>query len=53
MSEVDEYGRVFDRTKNGVAPFYDGLYIADRIDYSNGFRSEPFSHYFSTVASYR
>lgn len=26
---VDEYGRVFDKTKTGAQPFYDGLYIAD------------------------
>jgi len=26
---VDEFGRVFDKTKSGTQPFYDGLYIAD------------------------
>lgn len=26
---VDEYGRVFDKTKTGDRPFYDGLYLAD------------------------
>jgi len=26
---VDEYGRVFDKTKTGEQPFYGGLYIAD------------------------
>jgi choline dehydrogenase-like flavoprotein len=26
---VDQYGRVFDRTKTGPDPFYKGLYIAD------------------------
>ena len=26
---VDEFGRVFDKTKSGPQPFYDGLYIAD------------------------
>ena len=26
---VDEYGRVFDKTKQGIRPFYEGLYIAD------------------------
>lgn len=26
---VDEFGRVFDKTKTGAQPFYDGLYIAD------------------------
>jgi len=26
---VDEFGRVFDKTKSGSQPFYDGLYIAD------------------------
>jgi choline dehydrogenase-like flavoprotein len=26
---VDEFGRVFDRTKSGDRPFYQGLYIAD------------------------
>jgi len=26
---VDEYGRVFDATKSGARPFYEGLYIAD------------------------
>ena len=26
---VDEYGRVFDKTKAGDRPFYEGLYIAD------------------------
>lgn len=26
---VDEYGRVFDKTKTGARPFYEGLYIAD------------------------
>lgn len=26
---VDEFGRVFDRTKTGEQPFYKGLYIAD------------------------
>jgi cholesterol oxidase len=25
---VDEYGRVFDKTKTGSRPFYEGLYIA-------------------------
>jgi cholesterol oxidase len=26
---VDEFGRVFDKTKTGPRPFYDGLYVAD------------------------
>jgi choline dehydrogenase-like flavoprotein len=26
---VDEFGHVFDKTKTGAQPFYDGLYIAD------------------------
>jgi choline dehydrogenase-like flavoprotein len=26
---VDEFGHVFDKTKTGDQPFYDGLYIAD------------------------
>lgn len=26
---VDEFGRVFDRTKSGPRPFYEGLYVAD------------------------
>jgi cholesterol oxidase len=26
---VDEYGRVFDASKSGAAPLYDGLYVAD------------------------
>ena len=26
---VDEYGRVFDKSKTGSRPFYEGLYIAD------------------------
>ena len=26
---VDEFGRVFDQTKSGSTPFYEGLYIAD------------------------
>ena len=26
---VDEFGRVFDKTKSGSRPFYEGLYIAD------------------------
>src|SRR5882672_2193308 len=26
---VDEFGRVFDKTKAGPRPFYDGLYVAD------------------------
>ena len=26
---VDEFGRVFDKTKSGPRPFYDGLYLAD------------------------
>jgi cholesterol oxidase len=26
---VDEYGRVFDKTKGGERPFYEGLYVAD------------------------
>jgi cholesterol oxidase len=26
---VDEYGRVFDKSKTGPRPFYEGLYIAD------------------------
>ncbi len=26
---VDEFGRVFDKTKSGNQPFYKGLYIAD------------------------
>src|ERR1043166_5024882 len=26
---VDQYGRVFDKTKTGARPFYEGLYIAD------------------------
>ena len=26
---VDEYGHVFDKTKSGQRPFYEGLYIAD------------------------
>lgn len=26
---VDEFGRVFDKTKSGARPFYEGLYIAD------------------------
>ena len=26
---VDEHGRVFDASKSGPAPFYEGLYIAD------------------------
>src|SRR5262249_15801782 len=26
---VDEYGRVFDTSKSGPRPFYEGLYIAD------------------------
>ena len=26
---VDEFGRVFDRTKVGERPFYEGLYVAD------------------------
>ena len=26
---VDEYGRVFDKTKSGTRPFYEGLSIAD------------------------
>ena len=26
---VDEFGRVFDKTKAGAQPFYDDLYIAD------------------------
>jgi len=26
---VDEFGRVFDKTKSGPRPFYDGLYVAD------------------------
>ena len=26
---VDEFGRVFDKTKSGPQPFYDGFYIAD------------------------
>jgi cholesterol oxidase len=26
---VDEFGRVFDKTKTGPQPFYDGLYVAD------------------------
>lgn len=26
---VDEYGRVFDKTKSGERPYYEGLYVAD------------------------
>jgi choline dehydrogenase-like flavoprotein len=26
---VDEFGRVYDKTKSGARPFYEGLYIAD------------------------
>jgi cholesterol oxidase len=26
---VDEFGRVFDKSKTGPNPFYEGLYIAD------------------------
>lgn len=26
---VDEYGRVFDKTKGGERPYYEGLYVAD------------------------
>jgi len=26
---VDQYGRVFDKSKTGARPFYEGLYIAD------------------------
>jgi choline dehydrogenase-like flavoprotein len=26
---VDEFGRVFDKTKAGARPFYGGLYVAD------------------------
>ena len=26
---VDELGRVFDKTKSGADPFYEGLYLAD------------------------
>jgi choline dehydrogenase-like flavoprotein len=26
---VDQYGHVFDKTKTGARPFYEGLYIAD------------------------
>src|SRR5262249_39974818 len=26
---VDEFGRVFDKTKSGPEPFYEGLFIAD------------------------
>jgi len=26
---VDEFGRVFDKLKNGARPYYDGLYLAD------------------------
>ena len=26
---VDQFGRVFDKTKTGPRPFYEGLYIAD------------------------
>jgi cholesterol oxidase len=26
---VDEFGRVFDKTKAGARPFYEGLYVAD------------------------
>jgi choline dehydrogenase-like flavoprotein len=29
LGVVDQYGRVFDKSKTGMQPFYEGLYLAD------------------------
>ena len=38
---VDEYGRVFDKTKSGTDPFYKGLYIADASMIPTGLGVNP------------
>lgn len=38
---VDEYGRVFDKTKAGSNAFYDGLYIADASIIPTGLGVNP------------
>jgi choline dehydrogenase-like flavoprotein len=38
---VDEFGRVFDKTKAGAQPFYNGLYIADASIIPTGLGVNP------------